>query len=237
MINVIKVYLLFKFIIRRVILECFKYEFTSTINDIFWPIRNRLVSHFFYNRVQFINQLHVLPCSENKVILENVCYHVSYWWLQYIRQTLITVFALSLITLLLFYWKQRTLFSMGLPQFTMAQGNCFNKNGKTFRYCPVYHNIHRVHLDKPSECAALKEVKHRFSGKRRTLSNSLKAISVQIIFVTAAAKGMALKRGNSVKIRTFSLSYEKQTFAHCRKHQVCLLNDTFYNLRETTAIS
>ena len=87
-------------------------------------------------------------------------------------------------------------------QKTIAQGNCLNKNDTMFPFCPVYYYFHGLHLDKLSEYA-LTEVKHRFSRKRWALSNSLKAISVQITFVIAAAKEIDLKPWNSVKIRRF----------------------------------
>ena len=205
--NVIKVYLFFKFNIRREILEWFEYEFTSTKNDSLRRLRKRVVSHFFYSRVQFISQLRYYArsdWSENKVILEIFCYHVSYWCLQYRRQTLITVFALSLLTLVLFYESKGSYFRSVCRLVTQAfprvhrssnqrdsiisntkQGKfkrqlhkekCLNKNGKMFPCCLVYYYFHGLQLDKLSEYA-LTEVKHRFSGKRRALSNSLKAIS------------------------------------------------------------
>ena len=114
-----------------------------------------------------------------------------------------TVFALSLLTLLLFYESKGPYFPwvcrLVTPAFprvhrtsnkrdsiisntkqrkfkkTIAQGNCRNKNGKMFPYCPVYCYFLGLHLDKLSEYAQT-EVKHRFSGKRGALSNSLKAI-------------------------------------------------------------
>ena len=145
--------------------------------------------------------------------------------IQYRRQTLITAF--SLLEKIVVYKNKRSCFlwvrrlaRQPFPRVPLKfnecdsvisntkQGNfkrplhkeiCLNISAKKFPYVPLYYYIHGVHLDKPSEGYALTEAKHRFSGKRRALSNPLKGISVQIIF---CSQRIDLKRENSVKIRT-----------------------------------
>ena len=166
---------------------------------------------------------------------------MSYWCLQYRRKTLIIVFALSLLTLLLFYESKRPYFQWVCRLVTQAfprvhrtsnqrdsltsntkqgnfkrplpQGNCLNKNGKMFPCCPVCYYIHTVHLDKLSQYA-LTEVKHRFSNSfSKTRSNSLKPVSVQIIFCHSCSQR------NRSKTRELSQNKDIFMILRQRKHR------------------